>query len=88
LAESFEDFKRDIPRRSEFVLKHIEKTLATAVIIMSRIALAARRCCPLGRGVGHVLRRPDGQPEKLAGVCMDITERKHAEETLRQRTRR
>jgi signal transduction histidine kinase len=34
---------------------------------------------------GEVLRGPDGQPRSVLGVCLDITERKRAEEALAQR---
>ena len=86
---SFEDFKRDIHTEDlESVLEHIEKTLATRGDY--HVAYRIKRPDGVVRwieGFGHVLLGVDGLPEKLAGVCMDITERKHAEETLRQRTR-
>src|SRR5262249_14985907 len=34
---------------------------------------------------GTVVRRANGRPEQLLGVTRDITERKHAEDALRQR---
>lgn len=34
-------------------------------------------------GKGRVISGPDGKPERMAGVCMDITERKKADQTLR-----
>jgi PAS domain S-box-containing protein len=33
---------------------------------------------------GEVMRDSEGQPEYMAGACVDITERRHAEESLRQ----
>ena len=34
---------------------------------------------------GQVIRRPDGTPERMAGVTLDVTERKRAEEMLEAR---
>jgi two-component system, cell cycle sensor histidine kinase and response regulator CckA len=81
----FEDFKRDIhPEDLKFVLDEVEKALATR----ADYHVAYRINRPDGavrwvEGFGHVLQGFKGQPEKLAGVCMDITERKRAEEFLR-----
>jgi PAS domain S-box-containing protein len=36
---------------------------------------------------GKVVRDPAGAPQRLVGVCMDITERKRAEETLKEASR-
>jgi PAS domain S-box-containing protein len=82
---SFEDFKRDILTEDlEFVLKHIKKTLVTRGDY--HVAYRIKRPDGVVRwveGFGHVLFGANGQPEKLVGVCMDITERKHAENSLR-----
>jgi two-component system, cell cycle sensor histidine kinase and response regulator CckA len=81
----FEDFKRDIhPEDLEFVLEQVQKALA----MRADYHVAYRINRPDGavrwvEAFGHVLQGFKGQPEKLAGVCMDITERKRAEETLR-----
>jgi PAS domain S-box-containing protein len=82
---SFEDFKRDIhPEDLELVLTQVEKTLATRGDY--HVAYRIKRPDGVVRwveGFGHILLGANGWPDKLAGVCMDITERKHAEETLR-----
>ena len=82
---SFEDFKRDIDAEDlELVLAQIEKTLATRGDY--HVAYRIKRPDGILRWVeafGHILLGATGHPEKLAGVCMDITERKRAEETLR-----
>jgi PAS domain S-box-containing protein len=81
---SFEDFKRDIdPEDLELVLAQIEKTLATRGDY--HVTYRIKRPDGILRWVeafGHLLGAA-GQPEKLAGICMDITERRRAEETLR-----
>ncbi len=82
---SLEDFKRDIHAEDlELVLAQIEQTLATHGDF--HVAYRIKRPDGVVRwveGFGHVLLGANGQPEKLAGVCMDITERKHAENSLR-----
>ena len=81
----FEDFKRDIhPEDLEFVLEQVQKALATR----AEYHVAYRINRPDGavrwvEAFGHVLQGFKGQPEKFTGVCMDITERKRAEESLR-----
>ncbi len=86
---SFEDFKREIhPEDLERVLGHIKETMATrgdyhVVYRIKRPDGVVR----WAEGFGHVLLGANGQPEKLAGVCMDITERRQAEEMLGQRSR-
>jgi PAS domain S-box-containing protein len=82
---SFEDFKRDIHAEDlELVLAQVEKTLATRGDY--HVAYRIKRPDGVVRwveGFGHVLLSANGRPEKLVGVCMDITERRRAEETLR-----
>ena len=68
----------------ELVLAQVEKTLATRGDY--HVAYRIKRPDGILRWVeafGHILLGAAGQPEKLAGVCMDITERRRAEETLR-----
>jgi PAS domain S-box-containing protein len=81
---SFEDFKRDIDAEDlELVLAQIEKTFATRGDY--HVTYRIKRPDGMLRWVeafGHLLGAA-GQPEKLAGICMDITERRRAEETLR-----
>jgi two-component system, cell cycle sensor histidine kinase and response regulator CckA len=80
-----EDFKRDIhPEDLKLLLDQTEKAIATraefhVVYRINRPDGALRWV----EGFGQVLLDFHGQPEKLTGVCMDITERKRAEETLR-----
>jgi two-component system, cell cycle sensor histidine kinase and response regulator CckA len=80
-----EDFKRDIhPEDLMLVLDQTEKAIATR----TELHIVYRINRPDGavrwvEGFGQVLLGFHGQPEKLTGVCMDITERKRAEETLR-----
>jgi PAS domain S-box-containing protein len=82
---SLKDFKRDIHSEDlELVLTQVEKTLATRGDY--HVAYRIKRPDGVVRwveGFGHILLGANGQPEKLAGVCMDITERKHAENSLR-----
>jgi PAS domain S-box-containing protein len=81
----FEDFKKNIhPDDVEKVMAQIEGTLKTAGDY--HVAYRMRR--PDGtlrwlEAFGEIFPSVDGRPEKLAGVCMDITERKNAEESLR-----
>ena len=80
-----EDFKRDIhPEDLETVLAQIEKT----IVAHDDLHITYRINRPDGvvrwvEGFGHVLLNTARQPVKLVGVCMDITERKHAEESIR-----
>jgi PAS domain S-box-containing protein len=82
---TLEDFKRDIhPEDLESVLAQIKKILRTH----EDLHVTYRIQRPDGavrwvEGFGHVLLNANGQPEKLVGVCMDITERKNVEESLR-----
>ena len=36
---------------------------------------------------GEVVRGPHRQPQRMVGVCLDITDRKRAEEALREKER-
>ncbi|MBI2359528.1 MAG: PAS domain-containing protein [Deltaproteobacteria bacterium] len=80
----FEDFKRDIhPEDVAPVLAEIERTLEACsdyhvVYRIQRPDGAVRWLETFGR----MVLGGDGKPEKLVGVCMDITERKQAEEEL------
>ena len=82
---SFEDFKCDIHAEDlELVLAQVEKTLATRGDY--HVSYRIKRPDGALRWVeafGHLLLGAAGHPEKLAGVCMDITERRRAEESLR-----
>jgi len=83
----FEDFKRDIdPQDVESVLSQIEKTLKTR----SDYHVAYRIKQPDGgvrwlEAFGRMTLGADGEPEKLVGVCMDISERKRMEKALSSR---
>src|SRR5690606_188436 len=33
---------------------------------------------------GRIFLGPDGEPERLAGICLDVSERKQVEESLRE----
>jgi PAS domain S-box-containing protein len=78
----FEDFKREIhPEDLPTVLARIQEALEArsdyqSVYRMRRADGETRYMEAFGR---LVLDR-DGKPSKLAGVCMDVTERKEAEE--------
>ena len=86
---AFEDFKKTIhPEDLESVLSEIQTTLETR----SDYDVAYRIVHPDGQirwveALASLSYGTDGHPEKLAGVCMDITESRHQEEMLRQRTR-
>src|SRR5262245_8484386 len=80
-----EDFRRDIhPDDLQTVLALVEKTL----VAHDDLHMTYRINRPDGaqrwvEGFGHVLLNNAGLPVKLVGLCMDITERKHAEESIR-----
>ena len=86
---AFEDFKKTIhPEDLESVLSQIQTTLETR----SDYEVAYRIVHPDGQirwveALASLSYGADGRPEKLAGVCMDITESRHQEEMLRRRTR-
>lgn len=79
---TFEDFRRDIhPKDRDAVLQQIERELKTGedhhLVYRIRRPDGAVRWL---ESFGIFSRDADGTPCKLAGVCMDITERKQAEE--------
>ncbi|MEX0805743.1 MAG: MASE1 domain-containing protein, partial [Candidatus Binatia bacterium] len=86
---SLEDFKQDIhPEDLQSILTQIQNTLET----QSDYHVAYRILRPDGQlrwveAFGRLSFGADGRAEKLAGVCMDITESRLREEMLRQRTR-
>ena len=81
----FEDFKRDIhPEDLQAVLAQLEQTLARR----SDYHVTYRIVRPSGdmrwlEAFGRIFFGGAGAPERLLGVCMDVTERKRAEESLR-----
>ncbi|MGB7951173.1 MAG: MASE1 domain-containing protein, partial [Candidatus Binatia bacterium] len=82
---TFEAFKSDIhPDDLQLVLSQVEKTLASAGDF--HVTYRIRRPDDLVRWVeafGQLFLGGNGKPEKLTGICMDITERRQAEESLR-----
>ncbi|MCG3112100.1 MAG: MEDS domain-containing protein [Candidatus Manganitrophus sp. SB1] len=84
----FEDFKRDIhPEDLERVLAAINRTLrdGSEYQIEYRIFSPDQRLLWL-ESRGQLFFDANGQPERMVGVCMDITERKRMEEALTQKT--
>lgn len=84
----FEDFKRDIhPEDLERVLAAINRTLrdGSEYQIEYRIFSPDQRLLWL-ESRGQLFLDANGQPERMVGVCMDITERKRMEEALTQKT--
>jgi PAS domain S-box-containing protein len=88
-GRSFEDFEKTIhPEDHEAVLSQIQATLKTR----SDYDVAYRIVRPDGQvrwveAVASLSYGADARPDKLAGVCMDITESRLREEMLRHRTR-
>jgi PAS domain S-box-containing protein len=78
---SFEGFTRDIhPDDLETVVATIRKSLETRQNY--HVAYRINRADGSVRWLeanGQVVLGPDGAPEKMVGVCMDVTERKAAE---------
>ena len=78
----FEDFKREIhPDDLGTVLAQIQQALETG----RDYHVTYRMYRPDGamrwlEAFGRLVRGADDQPQKLAGICMDITERKRTEE--------
>lgn len=86
----FEDFKRAIhPEDLERVSATIEKTLQNRdrneYQIEYRIVRPDREVVWL-ESRGRLFLNATGEPERMAVVCIDITERKRMEEALRQKT--
>jgi PAS domain S-box-containing protein len=78
---SFEDFKRDIHRDD---LAKVEARVAQALHDRQDYHLVYRIRRPDGavrwlEAFGRVTSSADGEPMRLAGVCMDVTARKEAE---------
>lgn len=85
----FEDFRREIhPDDLESVLASIKQSIEqrTAYGIEYRIVKPDGSTAWL-EGRGKLFFDPQGNPERMAGICMDITPRKQAEERLRDETR-
>lgn len=79
---TFEDFKRDIhPEDLETVLVQTRQTLESRRPhhLLYRVKLQDGTIRWL-EAFGDFVPRPEGSPQKLAGVCMDVTERKRSEE--------
>lgn len=83
---TFEGYQQDIhPEDRERVLRSIEQTLNCD----KPYQLEYRIIRPDGaihwvEGKGKLYRTPAGVPTRMIGVCTDITERKQAEQALRQ----
>ncbi len=82
---TFEAFQSDMhPDDREHVIGSVRRSLEEGVEhdVEYRIVLPdGEQRWVMGRG--QLLRDPDGRPERMSGVCMDITARKHAEASLR-----
>jgi PAS domain S-box-containing protein len=83
---TFEDFRREIhPEDLKSVLAEIQSALAARrdyhVIYRMKRPDGALRWL---EAFGSFLLDARGEPERLAGVCMDVTQRKEAEETIRK----
>ncbi|HUG93180.1 MAG TPA: PAS domain S-box protein [Planctomycetaceae bacterium] len=87
---SFEAFQHDIhPEDRERVLASIRETVATG----REHHIEYRIVRPDGEqrwveGCGRLFRDASGQPQRMVGVCSDITARKAAEQELREADRR
>jgi PAS domain S-box-containing protein len=80
---AFDDFIRDIhPDDAPMVLAAIERALAGAgdYHVIYRAKSGARRWF---EAFGSLARGADGAPQRMVGVCIDVTARKQAEETQR-----
>jgi PAS domain S-box-containing protein len=81
---TFEDFKADIhPDDLDRVTAAIQTTLETLepYAVAYRIRRPDGAICWL-QATGGVSLGPSGEPERLTGVCMDVTERKSREEQV------
>lgn len=82
---TFEDFKRDIhPEDLSRVLDRIQQTVQEK---KSDYGIEYRIAKPSGETAwaearGRVFYDPNGEAERFVGLCMDVTARKQAEETL------
>jgi PAS domain S-box-containing protein len=87
---TYEDFKREIlPDDLPSVRERIEQSIATGRDYHVRYRMQA----PGGEirwleAFGRLAFDADGQPIRLAGVCMDVTDNKQAEESLVESERR
>lgn len=85
----FEDFRREIhPDDLEYVLANIKRSIdeRTEYGIEYRIVKADGSTAWL-EARGKLFFDAQGNPERMAGICMDITPRKQAEEKLRDESR-
>ena len=85
---NFDAFQRDIhPEDREPVLAAIDQTLRdrTEYRVEYRIIRPDERMVWL-ESRGQLFLDAEGRPERMTGVCMDITDRKRMEEDLRQKT--
>ncbi len=85
----FDDFQRDMhPDDRERVLAHIRRCVEER----SEYRIEYRIIKPDGtqswiEARGKLYLDAQGRPERMSGICMDVTQRKHAEEALRDETR-
>lgn len=83
---TFEAFQRDVhPDDREAVLNAIQRALHEddEYEMTYRIILPDQRVRWVG-GRGRVYRNEQGEPIRMAGVCMDVTERRTAQEALQE----
>jgi len=86
---TFEDYKRDIhPQDLPRVVTRIQQSAKTG----SDYRIEYRIIKPEGslawiEARGKLFLDTQGNPERMAGICMDVTARKQAEEKLRDETR-
>jgi PAS domain S-box-containing protein len=83
-AGTFEAYQADLhPDDRERVLAHVEDTIAnrTPYLIEYRIIRPDNEVRWI-EARGQMFLGAEGQPERVVGICMDITERKRAEATV------